>query len=196
MDTIRWFKRQAKSLLNSFELDVHTRQRADAVLKVGERIGLQKAQHVIAVEAGFRNWKHLIDAPEAERKLAKVMMDEPLLTDFGMGLYGNRYALPQPNPKFDEERRKLREKVGEVEWLSRWLLANVQPIKTINHARSSYGLKHLVAKKIPSGYATNGVFIAAALVADYPYKVDSTPNVGFGMSETSLKRIGREIHGR
>jgi hypothetical protein len=40
------------------------------------------------------------------------------------------------------------------------------------------------------GYITNGVFIAAAIIAGYSYEITDSPNVDFGMSERSHREIG------
>jgi hypothetical protein len=52
----------------------------------------------------------------------------------------------------------------------------------------SYGIKHTAEQDI--GYITNGVFIAAGIIAGYSYEIrEGDPNVSFGMSEQSFKRI-------
>ncbi len=75
-------------------------------------------------------------------------------------------------------------------WTVRWLEDNIEPIKTVNRRHSSYGLKHIAEPHSPKRYLTNGVFIAAALIAGYPVMFDDTPNPSFGMSEKSIKALG------
>lgn len=193
MDTIRWFKTRAKALLKSLDHDTAARQRVATVLRDGEKISLQKAQHVVAVEAGFANWKALLDASDVERRLAVVMTEEPLLNDFGIGLYSGHRRKPREERMriLAEDRQRLRDSLDDVEWTAEWLRSNVEPIKTINRRRSSYGLKHIAEKHSPRGYLTNGVFIAAAMVAEYPFRITDSPNPQFGMSEKSIKRLSR-----
>ncbi|MGW2395815.1 hypothetical protein ACWCYY_04615 [Kitasatospora sp. NPDC001664] len=66
-----------------------------------------------------------------------------------------------------------------------WLGENVTRIET--PTASSYGVKH-VMERAGGAYVTNGVFIAAALIAGYPFKYDQ-PNVLFGMSARDLNRL-------
>jgi hypothetical protein len=49
-------------------------------------------------------------------------------------------------------------------------------------------MKHIAEQDI--GYVANGVFIAAAIIAGYPYEL-CAPNARFGMSETSFKKLQR-----
>ncbi len=67
-----------------------------------------------------------------------------------------------------------------------WLHDNITPIKTPTF--SSYGLKHVLERSLGGWYVTNGEFIAAALIAGYPYKHDA-PNPLFGMSARDIKRL-------
>lgn len=193
MDTIKWFKTRAKTLLRSYESDdADVRDRVTAVLKTDDRVTLQRVQHVVAIESGFPSWKALLDASDVERRLVIVMAQEPLLNDFGIGLYSGhtRKSRDERMRVLSADREKLRQSVADVEWTAGWLTSNIEPIKTINRRRSSYGLKHVAEKQSPNKYLTNGVFIAAAMVAGYPCKISwDSPNPQFGMSERSIKRL-------
>lgn len=152
--------------------------------------GLMRAQHVIAVEHGFTNWKGLTDSPSAEARLAITMAQHPELNDFGIGLYSGHKKKPVEEQRaiVAKDRETLRASTAAVETAVVWLRENIEPIQTINKTRTSYGIKHIANKDI--GYITNGVFIAAGIIAGYSYEiVPSSPNVSFGMSEKSLKEI-------
>ena len=99
-------------------------------------------------------------------------------------------ALMAEQPTLQAEREMICDSIEDVIWTVEWLRSNVEPIKTINRRHSSYGLKHLAEKFSPNGYLSNGVFIAAAMIVGYPFKVDP-PNAMFGMSERSIKRLHR-----
>lgn len=195
MDTIRWFKARAKAFLKATSSDPKAQGRFAAVWREAEPPSLQRAQHVVAVEAGFPNWKGLLDAAELERSVAVVMAEEPLLNDFGIGLYDGHRRKPREERQriFAKDRRDLRSNLDDVEWTVDWLAANIAPIKTINRRRSSYGLKHIAEKQSPRGYITNGAFIAAAMIAGYAYTIPlGSANVHFGMSERSIKAAARQ----
>lgn len=190
---IEHFKKEAKKLFkqvkaNNTEANCRVRQ----VLKDSVNISLMLIQHVVAVEYGFLKWDDLIKASIVELHLAITMKRIPLLNDFGIGLYNGHHDLSKEESDaiFENNRKILRESVELITKTIGWLQTNLKPIKTLNARRESYGYKHLAEKDI--GYITNGVFIAAAIIAGYPYKiiVDS-PNVIFGMSEESIKKIAR-----
>ena len=183
MDTIRWFKARAKAFLKATSSDPKAQGRFAAVWREAEPPSLQRAQHVVAVEA------------ELERSVAVVMAEEPLLNDFGIGLYDGHRRKPREERQriFAKDRRDLRSNLDDVEWTVDWLAANIAPIKTINRRRSSYGLKHIAEKQSPRGYITNGAFIAAAMIAGYAYTIPlGSANVHFGMSERSIKAAARQ----
>jgi len=64
MDMVRKFKYDAKRLLRDLKSgDQKAITRIRAVLRDTDRaVTLQRVQHVIAVEQGYRNWKGLLDA--------------------------------------------------------------------------------------------------------------------------------------
>jgi hypothetical protein len=72
MNTVRWFKRQAKQLLKAHRAgDESVNKRIRDRTKNMTHIHLQKVQHVVAKEAGFADWKDLIDASD-ERRLSAI----------------------------------------------------------------------------------------------------------------------------
>jgi hypothetical protein len=153
-------------------------------------LSLMRAQHVIAVEHGFANWKALPDTSGVEARLPITMARHPALNDFGLGHYGGHKdkSDAEKGTINAENRRVLRASAPAVATTVMWLRENVEPTLTINKRRTSYGIKHVAEKDI--GYITNGVFIAAGIIAGYPYEIDhSSANVPFGMSEKSLKDI-------
>lgn len=71
-------------------------------------------------------------------------------------------------------------------------LEDKKKTKTINRRHSSYGLKHIAETEI--GYIGNGAFIAAAIFMGFPYRINNESiNPSFGISERSLKAIGKRI---
>lgn len=126
-------------------------------------------------------------------KLKALMAEHPTLTHFGIRSTGE--CFPDESPEWRDrilqaEREMFRDSTADVIWTIAWLRSNVEPIKTINRRHSSYGLKHLAEKFSPNGYLSNGVFIAAAMIVGYPFKVNP-PNVMFGMSQRSIKELSR-----
>lgn len=120
--------------------------------------------------------------------IAAVMEKEPLLNDFGIGLFlnGRGRTKEQREAEFRENRAALlRSAEGcslACEWLSRR-----EKIKTTNRRHNSYGYKHMV-ERAAGKYITNGAFIAAAIHLGFPYRIDAdSPNVCFGIAERSLK---------
>lgn len=197
---VGFLRKSAKKLHASIVAgDRAARARATAVFRdladrndaeVSQGSTLMRAQHVVAVEHGFAKWDAVIGAPEIEVYLAITMGKLPNLTDFGIGLYqGDRKLTPeQREAKHVEMRAVLRGSSDRVARVVDWLKKNIQPIKTISKRRTSYGLKHFAEKD--TGYITNGVFIAAAIIAGYPYEIQpESPNVCFGMSERSITAL-------
>ena len=125
-----------------------------------------------------------------EQSLSKLMSEIPLLNDFGIGIFDGhlKKTLEERQKIFDSNRKNLAASLEPIQRTIDWLTANVASIKTINRKHTSYGLKHIAEHDIK--YITNGVFIAAAILAGYPYLiVAETPNVQFGMSERSLNEV-------
>ncbi len=120
--------------------------------------------------------------------LQRVMVSNPQLNDFGIGVYDSRRKTrEQRDSELAAGREDLANSLDACNRVCEWL-ANVAKIRTINEARGSYGLKHIAENDL--GYITNGVFIAAAIHAGFPYRVVAgNPNATFGMSERSIKQI-------
>lgn len=93
-----------------------------------------------------------------------------------------------------EDQRRLWAAIDEVEYVVEWL-GDVDKIKSINQRRSSYGLKHIVEKTAPSGYISNGAFIAGALIAGFDIEFHGI-NSKFNMSERSIKEKEKAIRGK
>jgi hypothetical protein len=156
--------------------------------ELSQSFGLMRAQHIVAVEHGFANWKAIAESPGVEARLAITMARHPDLNDFGIGL-SNIYreeTATEKRARFDKNRARLRASVAGVMATAEWLRENIAPTKTINKRHTSYGLKHVAEHDI--GYITNGVFIAAGIITGYPYEIlPFFPNVPFGMSEKSFR---------
>lgn len=191
---IPYFQEQAKRLRDAAadSGDLTARQRFAAVLREPE-YGLMKAQQVIAVEHGFDSWNALCAASPIQQRLAITMRKNPLLTVWGIGLTSDEWkgkTTTERQELMRSYRAELRDHHLEVQWTVEWLLANIARIKTINTRHSSYGLKHLAEPFSPKAYLTNGTFIAAAIVADYPSDL-SGYNAYFGMSERSISALSK-----
>lgn len=195
---VEHFKKLAKALLKQVQAqDSSACQRARTVYndlsampdaEIATAFGLMRAQHVVAIEHGFTKWADLLQRSPVEQHIAITMVRLPLLNDFGMGRPSQDRKLPEAERRevFEQNRQWLRDSAERVAATIEWLRENVEPIKTINRKHTSYGIKHIAEKDI--GYITNGVFIAAAVIAGYSYEiVPHSPNVPFGMSEKSLK---------
>ncbi|WP_405536006.1 hypothetical protein OG787_20840 [Streptomyces sp. NBC_00075] len=118
--------------------------------------------------------------------LAEVMQQHPRLNSFGIGVFNPlRKTAEQPRTELAARREELAGGVVMVMETVEWLRENITPIKT--PTVSSYTVKH-VMQRATGRYVTNGVFIAAALVAGYTFKYEQ-PNVLFGMSARDLKRM-------
>ena len=186
---VNYFKKQAKQLL-------HLVQNGDAPAlarfkqhDAADSPTLMRAQHVLANEAGFRSWKSLLAASDPERQLAALMHDLPLLCDHGIGVFDvPRRTREERTRLLAENRKMLRQSVADVQRTIAWLQANIARIKTVNSSANSYGLKHCAERDI--GYITNGVFIAAAIIGGYGYRLlTGSANVNFAMSKRSIDAV-------
>lgn len=160
---------------------------------LSQQLTLGRAQHVIAVEHGFTNWETVAASTPMAIRLAITMTRITDLNDFGIGLIDSDLAKPREVRAgiLNAEREALRLSVERVGHVVDWLKEFVAPIEAMNPRRTSYGIKHVAEQDI--GYLTNGVFIAAGIIAGYPYEIQSnSPNVRFGMSERSLNRISAD----
>lgn len=121
-------------------------------------------------------------------EILAVMEKEPVLTYFGISHSGRHMKLTQAeiDAKFKEEREQLAASEAQCTLCCDWL-ADKQATKSINPKHSSYGYKHMVERAMKE-YVSNGAFIAAAIHCGFPYRINDTPNVAFGISEKSLAR--------
>lgn len=82
MKNIGYFKLQAKNLLKDFKSGVQKHFPDDAEFVVlceyghdEDGFSLMKAQHIIALMGGFKNWSDLTKASEVELELAKLLFN-------------------------------------------------------------------------------------------------------------------------
>jgi hypothetical protein len=76
-DTVKWFKVRSKKLLKAIRADDDAaRKRVRKHVKNMNRLHLQKVQHAVACECGFKSWTDMLGATEGQRlnaiELAKV----------------------------------------------------------------------------------------------------------------------------
>lgn len=118
--------------------------------------------------------------------LVAVMEQHPRLGDFGIGVFdARRKTAEQRRAELAADRQKLAVSGAAVMDTVAWLHENITAIKT--PTVSSYSVKYLM-EQATGRYVTNGVVIAAALIAGYPFKYD-LPNVLFAMSARDLQRM-------
>lgn len=126
---------------------------------------------------------------EMQQLFDSVLENHPLLTDYG---YGGRERR-KDKALYAEDRRVLKESFDRFVTTYEWIGQNLHPIKSINRARSSYGMKHIAEEEI--GYITNGVFIAAMLA--HGYEMDAwEPNPSFNVSERSVNVVQKRLENR
>lgn len=116
--------------------------------------------------------------------IQRVMDQVPGLNAFGVGVFFLDGRDPERAVvELDRGRRELLNSAEAVAKVCEWL-QGVEKTKTPKI--SSYYLKHVAEDEI--GYVTNGVFIVAAILCGFPYRVNSgSPNVAFGVSERSIR---------
>jgi hypothetical protein len=95
-------------------------------------------------------------------------MDVTFISIDDKGLVTDREAGPPPDPE-------------QVKLCREWIRENVGRRKTINHARNSYGLKHVV-ERVTETYITNGAFIRAALDEGFEIEPCGKKNAYFNFS--------------
>jgi len=175
MDTIRFFKDLAKARLKQRRAAGH------------DGSALQRTQHEVAVDAGFRSWGDMLASGEDERDLAALMLREPTLNWAGFGPGDFAKTRSERDAQFAQWRVELRESADHVAQLREWLVNNADPRKTVNDRAYSYKLKHLAEEELGS-YVSNGEIIAAAILAGYSYE-DVGLNANFGISQYSMKAL-------
>jgi hypothetical protein len=116
--------------------------------------------------------------------IQRVMDQVPNLNDFGVGVFCLHQRDPEmATAELEQGRKELLNSAEAVAKVCEWL-RGIEKTKT--PTISSYYLKHVAEEEI--GYVTNGVFIVAAILCGFPYRVNSgSPNVAFGVSERSIR---------
>ncbi|MGN7705007.1 hypothetical protein [Cellulosimicrobium sp. 22601] len=182
MNSIRYFKDRAKAQLRA------ARHTSDRAADPGAS-SLQRVQHQVAVDAGFRSWGDLLAAPEAERQLVIVMDREPTLTISGFSA-GHGKTPQERREQFANSRAELRSSAAHVDQVREWLVANIAPLKNVNDRAGSYGVKHF-AEDSMGAHVFNGELIAAAIIAGYAYARPrlGSPNTEFAMSQRSITAV-------
>lgn len=181
MDTLRFFKDLAKAQHREFRGSIDS-----------DPVGLQRVQHLVALNAGYASWDDLRGASSADRDLAAAMTLEPHLCINGFGAGSFDVPLEARRARFAGWRLELRRSASHVAEIREWLESKVERRKTINPDYGSYGLKHLAERHL-GAYVANGEFIAAAIIGGYTYRREegTSPNATFGMSSRSLALLGR-----
>lgn len=181
MDTVRFFKERAKSKLKERQA-------------LGEDAGLQRVQHAVGQEAGFRSWGDLIAAEEAERELACLMVRKPDLNWAGLGPGDFAKTVAEREANMVKWRAELRENSAHVAEIREWLVRSADRRETVNSRAGSYRMKHFAEEEL-GAYVSNGELIAAAILAGYPYK-DEGLNATFGISQRSIDALDEHRRAR
>ena len=182
MDAVRHFKELSKARLKTLRASGDT------------GLGLQQAQHQVALDAGYRSWSALLNAGEPDIQLAAVMEREPQLHEFGFDVGAFVRTERERRDDFINWRAELRASFEHVEEIRLWLVQHIEPRQTINMGAGSYHLKHLAEEDL-GGYVANGELIAAAIIVGYAYRHGSgdSLNATFAMSERSIKALRRRL---
>jgi len=120
-----------------------------------------------------------------EKLLRKIIEHRAELSDFGFGVFDPRSKTPEQRAKELAHNRELMFEPRSVDQFGRcrlWLRCRART-GTINmKVGTSYGLKHVAEPFI--GYATNGIFIAAAFAEEFMVRreSDTSPNARFNIS--------------
>lgn len=116
--------------------------------------------------------------------LQSVLNREPTLNDAGFGvIHSRRKSREEIETELAKDRAYLLTQVEGCAKICEWL-KQVDRINSINWKHSSMGWKDLARRDI--GYVSQGMFIAAAIHAGFPY--DRMPDqmaAWFGMSNRS-----------
>lgn len=121
-------------------------------------------------------------------RLNRLMEQEPLLGDHGLGMYGDSSDPRHLRmARLKRSREDLKASVWDVAWTMGWLEEHITPTKSFNHNHTSYGLKYLAESFHPRGYISNGALIAAAILSGYAHETfNGCRNVYFNMSQHSI----------
>jgi hypothetical protein len=140
------------------------------------------------------------DFTPAELASAAIDMDrvlerEPQLGDFGFGVWDPRSKTPAERAaELLRDREDMRAPRSLAAFMAaRGWLRQFRKIKALNRRGTSYGLKHFAEDDI--GYATNGVFIAAAIAEGFTVRragaYGDSPNAWFNISTEAWRYAER-----
>ena len=127
---------------------------------------------------------------------AEKFIDNQKLNPKEYFTYGLKQFLPEnlTHVGFCKENKKEDFSIEELKPIIVFIEENITKIKSFNKKHSSYGLKHILEKRIPNlnrkKYITNGSLIAAMIICGFKYKRKAlTPNCFFNISEKSINKI-------
>jgi len=93
--------------------------------------------------------------------------------------------------KYDDPKRFLELPAWKQNKLVDWILDKLEPSKGINHACSSYGLKHYFSNDIDCFYIKNGAFKGAMIVAGFKADNEKLQNWDFNIKQKSITNLRR-----
>lgn len=133
--------------------------------------------------------RELVTREISVNDIAGVMERCPTLGTFGFGTYGQYHPdFPRENAEeLIRDREALLGSLNQFRIACKWL-SKVEKSSSINHSRSSYGLKHEVERCYGAFYCSNGTFIAAAIFMGFDW-VQEGPYACFNFEQTSLDRM-------
>jgi ABC-type Fe3+-hydroxamate transport system substrate-binding protein len=122
----------------------------------------------------------------------EIMKKHQNLGVCGMQGLNQRFGKLRDNfkQKLEDDRKELFKEEKQAHKIAQFLAMNVAKIKKTNKDITSYGLKHMVERRLGE-YVGNGVFIAAALMAGFEPEFSAGPNVRFNMSKRSLEQLSK-----
>jgi len=91
--------------------------------------------------------------------------------------------------KYDDPKKFLELSSMKQTQLVNWILNNFDPGKTINHSRSSYGLKHYFSNDVNGFYICNGAFKGAMMIAGFHVYDDQAQNWYFNIKQSSINNL-------
>ncbi|WP_334330150.1 hypothetical protein [Companilactobacillus sp. HBUAS59699] len=93
--------------------------------------------------------------------------------------------------KYDDPKRFLELPLWKQNKLVDWILNKLEPSKSINHACSSYGLKHYFSNDNGGFYIKNGAFKGAMIVAGFKVANKQSQNWNFNIKQKSITNLRR-----
>ena len=127
----------------------------------------------------------------AATDMARILKQEPQLSDFGFGPGDFCKTREEAVAKFRSDRKTIRDPRSLAQFtVGRGWLRQFSKLRSLNQRGSSYGLKHIAEHDI--GYVTNGVFIAAAIAEGFKVQREgNSPNALFNIPSAAwdLRRV-------